>query len=408
MLSKALDLTAPATLPGTAAAPRARPAVRLDGVVKRFGAVTALEESWLQVEQGEFLTLLGPSGCGKTTLLNLMAGFLEADAGEIFIGDDLVTATPPYEREVGIVFQNYALFPHMSVAKNVGYGLRVRGVPRREIAARVAEVLALVKLSGFADRSPRQLSGGQQQRVALARALVIRPKVLLLDEPFSALDKNLRGAMQVELKEIQRRLGVTTVFVTHDQGEALSMSDRIVVMSAGRVRQIGTPDQVYRHPQDRFVAGFIGDVNLLPGRLEARAGERATVAIGDLRREVEADTLRDCATGAAVDVFVRPDHLGMRPAGESGTLPARVAALVYQGSHIDLHIDLHADLRSGPMSGGRVVVRMPGHGALATYAPGSPVALLVPQAGLVAFPAEPGSPNAQAGRTGSGQDDPAR
>jgi spermidine/putrescine ABC transporter ATP-binding subunit len=404
MLSKALDLTAPATLPGTAAPPRASPAVRLDGVVKRFGAVTALEEIWLQVEQGEFLTLLGPSGCGKTTLLNLMAGFLEADAGEIFIRDDLVTTTPPYEREVGIVFQNYALFPHMSVAKNVGYGLHVRGVPKREIAERVEEALALVKLSGFADRSPRHLSGGQQQRVALARALVIRPKVLLLDEPFSALDKNLRGAMQVELKEIQRRLGVTTVFVTHDQGEALSMSDRIVVMSAGRVRQVGTPDQVYRHPQDRFVAGFIGDVNLLPGRLEARAGERATVAIGDLRREVEADALGDCAVGAAVDVFVRPDHLGVRPVGEFGTLPARVAALVYQGSHIDLHIDLHSD----PVSGGRVVVRMPGHGALATYAPGSPAALLVPQAGLVAFPAEPGSSNGQSGRTDWGQDDPAR
>ena len=385
MLSKAVDLSPPASLPGAAVTARPTPAVRLDGVVKRFGTVTALEETWLRVEQGEFLTLLGPSGCGKTTLLNLMAGFLEADAGEIFIGDDLVTATPPYEREIGIVFQNYALFPHMSVAKNVGYGLRMRGLPKREIAERVTQALALVKLTGFADRSPRQLSGGQQQRVALARALVIRPKVLLLDEPFSALDKNLRGAMQVELKEIQRRLGVTTVFVTHDQGEALSMSDRIVVMSAGRVRQVGTPDQVYRHPQDRFVAGFIGDVNLLPGRLETRAGERATVAVGGLRREVEAGSLGACAAGATVDVFVRPDHLGVRPAGEAGTLPARVAALVYQGSHIDLHADLHPDLAGG----GRVVVRMPGHGALATYAPGTPVGLLVPQAGLVAFPPEP-------------------
>ncbi|MBE7202945.1 MAG: ABC transporter ATP-binding protein, partial [Parafilimonas terrae] len=327
MSSKAAEVIPAADFPAERTAPRGEPAVRLDGVLKRFGAVTALQETWLQVEPGEFLTLLGPSGCGKTTLLNLMAGFLEADAGEIFIGGDLVTATPPYERQIGIVFQNYALFPHMSVAKNVGYGLRMRGTPKREIAERVQEALALVKLDGFADRSPRQLSGGQQQRVALARALVIRPKVLLLDEPFSALDKNLRGAMQVELKEIQRRLGVTTVFVTHDQGEALSMSDRIVVMSAGRVRQVGTPDQVYRHPQDRFVAGFIGDVNRLPGRLESRAGERATVAIGDLRREVEAEALRDCAAGAAVDVFVRPDHLGVRPMGEAGTLPAQVAAL---------------------------------------------------------------------------------
>ncbi|GJD59228.1 ABC transporter ATP-binding protein [Methylobacterium dankookense] len=388
MLSKAVDLSPPANLPGTAPSPRPAPAVRLDGVVKRFGTVTALEETWLQVEQGEFLTLLGPSGCGKTTLLNLMAGFLEADAGEIFIGGDLVTATPPYERQIGIVFQNYALFPHMSVAKNVGYGLRMRGVGKREIAERVGQALDLVKLSGLADRSPRQLSGGQQQRVALARALVIRPKVLLLDEPFSALDKNLRGAMQVELKEIQRRLGVTTVFVTHDQGEALSMSDRIVVMSAGRIRQIGTPDQVYRHPQDRFVAGFIGDVNRLPARLEACAGERATVTIRDLRREVEAGALRDCAPGAAVDVFVRPDHLTLRPAGEPGTLPARVAALVYQGSHIDLHADLDLSATEGASAGGRVVVRMPGQGALATHAPGTEIGLLVPQAGLVAFPPE--------------------
>jgi len=380
MSSKAAEVIPAADFPAERTAPRGEPAVRLDGVLKRFGTVTALQETWLRVEPGEFLTLLGPSGCGKTTLLNLMAGFLEADAGEIFIGGDLVTATPPYERQIGIVFQNYALFPHMSVAKNVGYGLRMRGTPKREIAERVQEALALVKLDGFADRSPRQLSGGQQQRVALARALVIRPKVLLLDEPFSALDKNLRGAMQVELKEIQRRLGVTTVFVTHDQGEALSLSDRIVVMSAGRVRQIGTPDQVYRHPQDRFVAGFIGDVNVLPGRLEARAGARATVTVGELRREVEADALQECAPGAPVDLFVRPDHLGLRPAGEAGTLPAQVAALVYQGSHIDLHADL--------ATGERVVVRIPGQGALATHAPGTAIGLSVPQGGLVAFPPE--------------------
>jgi len=364
-------------LPAARTARRGAAAVLLDGVLKRFGTVTALEETRLRVEQGEFLTLLGPSGCGKTTLLNLMAGFLEADAGEILIGGEQVTATPPYERQIGIVFQNYALFPHMSVARNVGYGLRMRGVPKREIAARVEETLALVKLQGFADRSPRQLSGGQQQRVALARALVIRPRVLLLDEPFSALDKNLRGAMQVELKEIQRRLGVTTVFVTHDQGEALSLSDRIVVMSAGRIRQVGTPDEVYRHPQDRFVAG---DVNTLPARLETLSGVRATVALGDLRREVEAAALRDRPPGSPVDVFVRPDHLGVRPAGEGGTLPARVAALVYQGSHIDLHADL--------ATGERVVVRVPGQGALATHAPGTAIGLAVPQGGLVAFPPE--------------------
>src|SRR5579871_890865 len=218
-----------------------RPAVQLDGVTKRFGDATALHEAWLKIAPSEFMTLLGPSGCGKTTLLNLVAGFLEADGGEIFIEGALVTATPAHRREIGMVFQNYALFPHMSVAGNIAYGLKTRGLPRAEIGRRVDEALALVKLDGFADRKPRQLSGGQQQRVALARALVIRPKVLLLDEPFSALDKNLRGSMQVELKQIQRNLGVTTIFVTHDQGEALSMSDRIAVMSAGRIRQVGAP-----------------------------------------------------------------------------------------------------------------------------------------------------------------------
>ncbi|RYX87196.1 MAG: ABC transporter ATP-binding protein, partial [Bradyrhizobiaceae bacterium] len=246
---------------------RIRPAVQLDGVTKRFGESMALHEAWLKIRPSEFMTLLGPSGCGKTTLLNLVAGFLEADNGEIFIDGELVTETPAHQREIGIVFQNYALFPHMSVAKNIAYGLKTRGVETKEIARRVDEALALVKLSGFADRKPKQLSGGQQQRVALARALVIRPKVLLLDEPFSALDKNLRGSMQVELKQIQRELGVTTIFVTHDQGEALSMSDRIAVMSAGRIRQIAAPDDIYRRPADRFVASFVGDANILNGRL---------------------------------------------------------------------------------------------------------------------------------------------
>ena len=225
-------------------------AVRLDGVSKRFGTSVALDEAWLKIGRGEFMTLLGPSGCGKTTLLNLVAGFLAPDNGEIFIDGALVTDVPTFERETGIVFQNYALFPHMTVANNVAYGLKARGVGKDEIEQRVAEALAMMKLTGFEDRKPRQLSGGQQQRVALARALVIRPKVLLLDEPFSALDKNLRASMQVEVKEIQRRLGVTTIFVTHDQSEALSLSDRIAVMSGGRICQIDTPEQLYRRPAD--------------------------------------------------------------------------------------------------------------------------------------------------------------
>ncbi|WP_296585034.1 ABC transporter ATP-binding protein [Xanthobacter sp.] len=351
--------------------------VQIDGVTKRFGDATALHEAWLKIAEGEFMTLLGPSGCGKTTLLNLIAGFLEADGGEIFVGGRLMTETAPYDREIGVVFQNYALFPHMNVAKNVGYGLRMRGVAKREIDTRVAEALALVKLDGFGERKPRQLSGGQQQRVALARALVIRPKVLLLDEPFSALDKNLRGAMQVELKEIQRRLGVTTIFVTHDQSEALSMSDRIAVMSQGRIRQVGTPDEIYRRPLDPFVASFVGDVNVLPGRLERRIGETATVLIAEGRLSVSADTLEGIAPGAAVDLFVRPD--AVRIAEGEGLVSGTVATHVYQGSHVDVLVDVAA------ARGGRVTVRVPGHGASTRWPVGTLVSLDFSPADAVAF-----------------------
>ena len=216
-------------------------AVRFDGVSKQFGNVTALHDVSLPVRRGELMTLLGPSGCGKTTLLNLVAGFFSPDGGEILIGGERVNDVPTYQREIGMMFQNYALFPHMTVAANVGYGLKMRRLAKTDIERRVNDALTLVRLTGYEDRKPRQLSGGQQQRVALARALVINPKVLLLDEPFSALDKNLRASMQVELREIQRKLGVTTIFVTHDQSEALSLSDRLAVMSEGHIRQLGTP-----------------------------------------------------------------------------------------------------------------------------------------------------------------------
>ncbi len=364
---------APAPAPGTVG-------VQIDGVTKRFGAFTALHEAWLKIEQGTFMTLLGPSGCGKTTLLNLLAGFLESDGGEIFVDGQLMTETPPYAREIGVVFQNYALFPHMSVAKNVGYGLAARGVQKAEIAARVADMLALVKLSDFGHRKPKELSGGQQQRVALARALVIRPKLLLLDEPFSALDKNLRGSMQVELKEIQRRLGVTTIFVTHDQGEALSMSDRIAVMSAGRIRQVGTPDEIYRRPTDRFVAGFVGDINVLPARLERRLGDQATVLLGALRVAVPVQTVEGLAPGTPVDLFVRPDALTI---GEVGSgVPGTIAAHVYQGSHVDVVID------SPAATGGRLLVRVPGTEAPARWPVGQPVSVIPASGGGIAFPPE--------------------
>src|ERR1700728_677470 len=264
-------------------------AVTFDGVSKNFGDVKALDNVSLKIGRGEFMTLLGPSGCGKTTLLKLAAGFLGPDSGTVAIDGQCVNDVPTYKREIGMMFQNYALFPHMSVAENIAYGLKTRHVPRHDIRRRVTEALALVKLTGMEDRKPRQLSGGQQQRVALARALVINPTVLLLDEPFSALDKNLRASMQVELREIQRKLNVTTIFVTHDQGEALSLSDRVAVMSEGQIRQLGTPQEIYRNPCDRFVASFVGDTNVLRGRLESIEGAMAVIAIGTSRIKIKQD-----------------------------------------------------------------------------------------------------------------------
>jgi putative spermidine/putrescine transport system ATP-binding protein/spermidine/putrescine transport system ATP-binding protein len=349
-------------------------ALRLDGVTRRFGAVTALHEAWLRVAEGEFVTLLGPSGCGKTTLLNLIAGFLDADGGEIFVGGRLVTQTPVWERDIGLVFQSYALFPHMDVARNVGYGLRARGVDAAEAAKRVAEALALVRLSALADRRPRQLSGGQQQRVALARALVISPRLLLLDEPFSALDRNLRAEMQVELKEIQRRLGVTTIFVTHDQGEAMSMSDRVAIMSEGRILQIGAPEEIYRRPAHRFVAGFIGDATVLPGRLAAIAGDVARVSAVGLDFTVPAAPLAATAPGSAVSLYLRPEHL--HPDGDA--LAGTVVSRAYLGDRAELLVDTAA--------AGRLMLRVPGHAALARWPVGAPITVGFDGAEPVAFP----------------------
>jgi spermidine/putrescine ABC transporter ATP-binding subunit len=239
--------------------------VELRGVSKHFGKVHAVRDVDLAVRQGEFLSLLGPSGCGKTTTLRLIAGFEQATAGRVYLAGADLTTVPAYKRNIGMVFQNYALFPHMTVRQNVGFGLRMRGHTGAAAADRVERVLALVRLTGLEERFPRQLSGGQQQRVALARALVIEPQVLLLDEPLSNLDAKLREEMRVELKQIQRQVGITTVFVTHDQEEALTLSDRVVVMNQGQIVQQGTPIEVYERPAHSFVAGFIGQSNLLWG-----------------------------------------------------------------------------------------------------------------------------------------------
>lgn len=379
MLSRPADLLVEKTEPIMKAEPAPDIAVQLDGVSKRFGTSVALNDAWLKIGRGEFMTLLGPSGCGKTTLLNLVAGFLLPDDGEIFIDGALVTDVPTFERRTGIVFQNYALFPHMTVANNVAYGLKARGVAKSEISTRVAEILAMMKLAGFEDRKPRQLSGGQQQRVALARALVIRPRVLLLDEPFSALDKNLRASMQVEVKEIQRRLGVTTIFVTHDQSEALSLSDRIAVMSGGHICQIDTPQRLYRRPADRFVASFIGEGSWLRAKLDRFDGAKGQVTIGKTIVEVPAEPLAGMATGANVDLFVRPEHLHVETANETG-LDGTIAASIYQGGHIDLYVDMPQ------VSPAHILMRLSAKDANGLWNPGERISISVSGDDAVAFP----------------------
>jgi len=354
-------------------------AVRFNAVTKRFAKTVALHEVSLAVRRGEFMTLLGPSGCGKTTLLNLAAGFFSPDGGEILIDGERVNDVPTYRREIGMMFQNYALFPHMTVAANIAFGLKARHVTKHEIGRRVGEALALVKLTGMEGRKPRQLSGGQQQRVALARALVINPKVLLLDEPFSALDKNLRSAMQVELREIQRKLGVTTIFVTHDQSEALSLSDRLAVMSEGRIRQLGTPTEIYRRPCDRFVASFVGDANVLRGRLDRIDGAEVSVAIGAVRVSVPSGSLQGALASAPVDLYVRPEHLQLTTAGEPSARMGTIVGQVYQGGHVDLLVEC-----VGP-SPERLLVRSAGYQAMTRWPVGAKVGISISADEGVAF-----------------------
>jgi putative spermidine/putrescine transport system ATP-binding protein/spermidine/putrescine transport system ATP-binding protein len=357
-------------------------AVRLHGVSKSFGTVKALKETSIEVRQGELMTLLGPSGCGKTTLLNIVAGFLSADEGSLEIAGARMNNMPAFQREIGMMFQNYALFPHMTVEANVGYGLKMRRLPKAEIAKRVSEALALVKLTTFEDRKPRQLSGGQQQRVALARALVIRPKVLLLDEPFSALDKNLRASMQVEVKDIQRKLGLTAIFVTHDQSEALSLSDRLAVMSEGRICQVGTPEEIYANPADRFVASFIGDVNVVLAHIESLDDEHAQITLGEARIRVPRQHLGGAQSGDAVDLFVRPQQLRFVEAGEGPALRGFVHAKIYQGGHTDVLVDIPGLLQEP------VRVRLSGQVAPGGWPAGMAAGIAFSSETAIAFPRE--------------------
>ncbi len=304
----------------------------LQGLVKRYGGTTAVQRVDLGVAEGEFVALLGPSGCGKTTTLRMVAGFVEPSEGRILIAGRDVTRAAPHARDTGMVFQSYALFPHMTVAQNVAFGLEMRKVGRAERATRVAEALRLVRLDGLADRLPRQLSGGQQQRVALARALVVNPAVFLLDEPLSNLDAKLRAEVRLEIRSLQRRLGLTTLFVTHDQEEALTMADRLVVMEKGRVRQVGTAEELYERPADAFVAGFIGRCNFFAG---APAGEGLFRSAGGAL--LPCDT-RD-APGGAVVMALRPERVLLTP-GEGAGVAARLAAVTYLGAQSEWHVEV--------------------------------------------------------------------
>lgn len=291
-----------------------REELRLHGLRKLYGTVEAVAGIDLTVKPGTALTLLGPSGCGKTTLLRMIAGLAAPTAGQIVLGGVDITKVPPARRDIGVVFQNYALFPHMTVADNVGFGLRARKRTPSEIAEHVGRMLSLVKLDGYGGRYPAQLSGGQQQRAALARALAIDPKLLLLDEPLSALDKSLRQAVQMELRQLQRKLGITTVIVTHDQEEAFVLSDRVAIMSEGRIVQVGTPQSIYDVPSTRFVAEFLGNGNFIPGTIMwANAGELEVELSGGVRVKLLGEP---APIGTAVDVFVRPEELQINSEGE--------------------------------------------------------------------------------------------
>jgi len=310
--------------------------IALEDVHKRFGSFVAVERANLKVRRGEFFSILGPSGCGKTTILRMIAGFEDATDGRILLDGADVTHVPPYRRGVNTVFQQYALFPHLDVFGNVAFGPRAQRVPEDETKRRVREMLEVVRLQDFATRRPEQLSGGQKQRVALARALVNFPSALLLDEPLSALDLKLRQAMQLELKRIQREVGIAFVFVTHDQDEALTMSDRVAVMSDGRIEQVGTPEEIYRSPSTVFVAGFIGAANLIPARVAARHADGVEVDLAGGRRARVPAGQGDFAPGDDAVVMVRPERVTLTAAGPAETdglcaAPVTVRDVIFEG-----------------------------------------------------------------------------
>ena len=322
--------------------------IELDRICKTYGSFTALDNLTMSIGSGEFLTLLGPSGSGKTTLLMILAGFVRADSGSVKFGDSEVIQLPPHKRGVGMVFQSYALFPHMTVAENIAYPLKLRQMPKPEIEKRVCEVLEVVQLKGLGDRRPTELSGGQKQRVALARSIVFEPRVLLMDEPLSALDKNLREAMQLEIRRLHDRLGVTTVYVTHDQREALTMSDRIVVMNNGRIEQIGTPREIYDEPRTAFVGTFVGESYLIPVQVHA-----SSPCVLD--RPLFASRHPSYRDGSAYDLLIRPERLklGASSDPETNAFPVVLQGIVYQGDTALVNMTM--------TNGTEIGVRLPAH-----------------------------------------------
>lgn len=307
--------------------------IELAGCSKSYGVVPVLDDVSLQVKAGDFVTVLGPSGCGKTSTLRVIGGFVTPDVGEVKIRGREVTGLPPYRRNIGVVFQNYALWPHMTVFDNLAFGLRIRKMGKEDIATQVDKALGMVRLEGLKHRYPRELSGGQQQRVAMARALAIDPEVIILDEPLSNLDRRLREEMRIELKRLQRSLGVTMLFVTHDQEEALSMSDQVVVMHKGRIQQMADPRTVYQRPATSFVASFLGNANFLPGRIERIEGEEALVSL-DAGGEMSAAFSSAVRAGDDVRIMVRPEWLSIQRDPAPGGIKAQVREVIYEGASI--------------------------------------------------------------------------
>jgi putative spermidine/putrescine transport system ATP-binding protein len=344
---------------------------------KAYGEAIVVSQVSLTINEGEFVSLLGPSGCGKTTILRMVAGLVMPSEGRTLIGADDVTRLPPNKRGIGLVFQSYALFPHLNVFENVAFGLKRQGVAGAELERRVGEALALVKLEAYGTRFPRQLSGGQQQRVAIARAIAPRPRVLLFDEPLSNLDAQLRDEMQIELKRLQRGLGITTLFVTHDQGEALSMSDRVCVLAHGVMQQFGTPEDVYHRPATAFVAGFLGKPNRLAGVIATRSGAGGTVRIG-ASLLLPADNLTE-AVGASVDVIIRQEAIRIHNAAHEGRLSGTIMIRSFNGARVQYLVRL-ADAVE-------LVVETPSSGADAALAAGAPVWLSLDASSVFALPA---------------------